>query len=357
MRIAMINNSSGWGGAEQILLHLAIRLRDRGYYVGLFLREGSATVSRLTSEGFDVWTVPRNGWRKIRGIGGVAAVVRREKFDLIHVHRNHDLLIGKIASLAANAPLLLTQHCLLGTTSSFILHFADKIVAVSRFIAADMEERFPTIVQKLEVVHNGIDLELFSDRKTDYWDDIPALKNAKPLLGVVGYFYKNQEELIELLPAIRNELPDVKLLIIGHDESKIQMLEERVKVEGVTDAVYFSGEIPHDRIGDALASLDLNISAFRREGFGLTVIEGMAVGTPFVGYNAGGYSEIVEQGVNGILVDTRDDLRDAIIRLAGSHDVLNSMGRTARNIVRERFSIFRMVSDYESIYRKMAENA
>ena len=62
-------------------------------------------------------------------------------------------------------------------------------------------------------------------------------------------------------------------------------------------------------------SIFLNVSAFRREGFGLSVLEGMAVGTPFIGYRAGGYREIVVQGENGYLVEDKDEFVEVVVGL------------------------------------------
>lgn len=353
MRIAMVDNSSGWGGAEQGLSSLATELRGRGHHVGIFLREGSANVSRMMDEGFDVFAIPRHGLKVISGVMRLATIIRREKFDLIHVHRNHDLLAGKAASLSAGVPLLLTQHCQLGNTSPFIMRLADKIVAVSRFIANDMESRFPSLTGCVEVIHNGINLDPFINHGTGYWDSVPEVCDAKPLLGVVGYFYKNQEELIELFPRILEELPKAKLVIIGHDDSKQALLEGKVRECGVVDAVHFAGMIPHDRMADALAGLDLNVSAFRREGFGLNVIEALAVGTPFAGYRAGSYPELVKDGETGMLADNSEDLIHAILSLMLHPEKINEMRRKAREDACVRFSLERMLKDYEMLYRKM----
>ncbi len=192
-------------------------------------------------------------------------IVRQERFDLIHAHRNHDLVVAKLAALAAGRPLLLTQHCQLGKTSSLFINLPDKVVAVSQFIGSDMTARYPSLSGKLEVIHNGIDLRPFMNPRAGYWATIPEVAGARPLLGVVGYFYKNQEELIDLLPRIRESLPKVKLIVIGKDDAKKPALEERARERGVADAVYFAGKIPYEQMPDALAGLDFNVSAFRRE--------------------------------------------------------------------------------------------
>lgn len=353
MRIAMINYSRGWGGAEQVLLLLSSGMQSQGHEVVIFLREGAATVDPFRRAGFTVFTVKRQGVKKVSSIFKLVQEVRRSGVNLIHVHRNHDLLAGKAAALAAGIPLLLTQHCLLGSTSSWMINLADTIVAVSNFIGADLSTRFPKASKKVQVIHNGIDLTPFTSPRPGYWGRVPAVAGGSPLLGVIGYFYKNQEELIELLPSLREKLPKTKLIIIGRDDAKQKKLEQLAQELGVADAVHFPGKIPHSEIGDAMAGLDFNVSAFRREGCALNVIESLAVGTPFVGYRAGSYPELVIDGESGMLADTCDDFIRIIVQLTGQPERVDLMRRKAREDAFSRFGLLRMIEQYEDAYNKI----
>jgi glycosyltransferase involved in cell wall biosynthesis len=356
MRIALVDNSRGWGGAEEIVYSLAAGLRNRGHYVGLFLRAGSESVGKFAQAGFDVWTIPRSGLRMFPGILKMIRIARNGKFDLIHVHRNHDLIAGKIVGyFAGKLPLVLTQHCWLGNTSFPLINLPDRIVTVSKFIAGGITERYPALSRKISVVHNGINLADFAQPRDDYWGVSPALAGKGPLLGVVGYFYKNQEELIELLPRIKTVFPNVMLIIIGRDDKKGTLLEKKAADLGVAESVFFAGNIPHEEMKHALAGLDLNISAFRSEGFGLSVIEGMAVGTPFVGFRAGGYPDIVKNGENGYLADNREGLLQSIITALENKDTLYSIGENAMKTVSAKFSLDTMISAYEALYRTMGD--
>lgn len=349
----MINNSRGWGGAEQVLILLSSGLQAQGHSVVIFLREGAATVEPFRQAGFTVYPIKRHGARKVFSLFQLMREIRRIGVDLIHVHRNHDLLAGKTAALAAGVPLLLTQHCLLGSTSSWLINLADKIAVVSNFIGKDLTARFPGVAEKVQVIHNGIDLTPFTNPQPGYWDKVPAVAGNRPLLGVIGYFYKNQEELIELLPRIREKLPLVKLIIIGRDDAKQKILEQLAQECGVADAVYFPGKIPHSEIGDAMAGLDFNVSAFRREGCALNVIESLAVGTPFVGYRAGSYPELVIDSETGVLADTPDDFIQTLIQLAEQPERVGRMRQKAREDAFLRFGLKRMIEQYDDTIKKI----
>lgn len=218
-----------------------------------------------------------------------------------------------------------------------------------------MVERFPVLRGKVKVVHNGIDLQPFTNPGQGYWQNVAEVADAKPLLGVIGYFYKNQEELIEMMPAIRAELPHAKLVIIGRDDAKKPFLEHRATDCGVSDAVYFAGRIPHEQIGDALAGLDFNVSAFRREGCALNVIEALAVGTPFAGYRSGSYPELVEDGVTGVLADSQEELVRKLANTARSQVVISNMREAAKKSAFARFTLDSMIDTYEQFYQTMGK--
>lgn len=206
----------------------------------------------------------------------------------------------------------------------------------------------------LGVIVNGIDPALFTNPDREFWRRNPYLTGRGPLLGVVGGFYKGQEELIELLPDLRKEFPAITLILIGEDEGRKPQLQGLAERLGVTEAVFFAGRIPRDQMKHALAGLDLNVSAFRNEGFGLTVIEGFAVGTPFVGYAAGGYQEVVESGVNGMLVTDKNALMWQIKDLLGdSQGLLSLRINCHQSVVGGEFLLEQMVNRYVQEYNSI----
>src|SRR4051794_25191473 len=110
MKILMVDGARGWGGAEEIVLTLSSRLRGAGHSVTVLVREGSASDVRFTDAGFAVRRFSRKGIGGIAGLVSLHLQARRERFDLIHVHRNHDLIMARTLSvIAGRIPLLLTQ--------------------------------------------------------------------------------------------------------------------------------------------------------------------------------------------------------------------------------------------------------
>ena len=158
-----------------------------------------------------------------------------------------------------------------------------------------------------------------------------------------------------MLPELRKSFLEILLILIGEDEKGKAFLVARAAELGVSDAVLFTGALPRDQMKHALAGIDLQVSTFRNEGFGLSVVEGLMVGTPFVGYRVGGYPEIVEQGGNGILLETIDEILDVTRGLLADNERRQAMGRNAVESVRWRFSLGSMVDAYISLYLLLSE--
>lgn len=350
MKIAFVNTSRGWGGAEEQMLAMTCELKRRGHAVYVVARRGGLIHERFEQSGHQVLPVHRAGFKAVASPFMVASQVRKEQFDIIHSHRDHDLPLGKLLSLASQAPLILTQHCLPNKPSALLYGLADRIVAVSEYIASGIRTKLPAIGTRLGVIVNGIDPLMFAGPDREFWHRHPLVGDRVPLLGMVGAFYKGQEELIALLPGLRKVFPQLTLILIGEDDSRKHLLVEQARRLGVTEAVVFVGRIPRELMKDALAGLDLNVSTFRNEGFGLSVIEGLAVGTPFVGYRAGGYPEIITDSLTGFLTDRATELADAVISILSADSKSRSERVKACVAAAERFTLSRMVDVYEAAY-------
>lgn len=355
MKIAFVNTCRGWGGAEEQMLAMTRELETRGHDVAVVARQGGPVQERFLAGGYRVLPVARKRLSALAAPFRAAAKVKAERFDIIHTHRDHDLPLGKLLALACGAPLLHTQHCLPRRPSALAYGLANRVVAVSQYIAAGIAAQLPGMAARVGVIVNGIDAALFADPDPEFWRRNPQVGRRGPLLGVVGAFYKGQEELIGVLPTLLRDFPELALILVGEDEAKRASLQELARRLGVAHAVVFAGRIPRGLMKDALAGLDLNVSAFRNEGFGLSVLEGLAVGTPFVGYRAGGYPEIVADGVTGVLVEGESELAGAIARLLGDQQQAKAARSDACRKAAGAFSLTAMVEAYQTLYCQLTE--
>jgi len=127
--------------------------------------------------------------------------------------------------------------------------------------------------------------------------------------------YKGHDEILEILPDLAEEVPDVSYLVCGDgdDRSRLERKAERL---GVADRTVFAGYVPEEEKEDHYRLADAFVMPGRGEGFGIVYLEAMACGVPVVASRADASREAVRDGQLGVVVDPDDpsDLRRGIYR-------------------------------------------
>jgi glycosyltransferase involved in cell wall biosynthesis len=146
----------------------------------------------------------------------------------------------------------------------------------------------------------------------------------------------------------------VKLVIAG-EGSERQPLEARADELGIGDRVTFLGAQPRERIVELFHAADATILSSSWENFPHTVVEALAVGTPVLAMEAGGVSEVVHDGVNGLLVGSGDTaaLGDAVRRYFADDELRERLRSAAAASVAE-YAPERVFGELEEILRRIA---
>ena len=156
------------------------------------------------------------------------------------------------------------------------------------------------------------------------------------------------------LPRLSERFPKLRLLVVGTGPEEDHL--HRMAVElGLTEVIVFAGfrtDIPQ-----VLNTLDVFVLASQREGLGVSLLEASCCGLPIVASNVGGIPEIVQDGVTGLLVPPADSnaLADKIAYLLEHREEARRLGRSARELIREKFSVETMVSAYWDLYHELAQ--
>lgn len=211
----------------------------------------------------------------------------------------------------------------LGKMRRLFLHHAHAIVSVSLFCKSQIVSAYAIAPDKIHVVPNGVNLDIFSPGDSDRSPLPPAIQNRKLILSVSRLVErKGQEQLIQALPLILAEVPDAHCLIVG-DGPLAERLHELVDDLGLNGHCTFFGEIQQDslvrlyRCSDLFALPCRTLPDGDTEGFGLVFLEANACGLPVVAGAAGGTIEAVFDDVTGLLVDGTQpqEIARAVIRI------------------------------------------
>jgi glycosyltransferase involved in cell wall biosynthesis len=149
---------------------------------------------------------------------------------------------------------------------------------------------------------------------------------------------KGHQFLLRAAAAVIKARPETNFLIIGTGPLRKQ-LESMSRALGLNNKVVFAGF--YEDLNDVLAAMDIFVQSSRTESLPVAVIEAMAAGKPIVATAVGGISEAIEPDKTGIIVPPLDSsqMADAILSLLNNRKKAAQMGRRARQVVAEKFSV------------------
>jgi glycosyltransferase involved in cell wall biosynthesis len=319
----------------------------------------------LAGEGFEVGVLGRQRRRDLRLFRRIAVLLRSQRIDLLHCHDELAWFYGTLAARIARYPtkVVMTMHGRRRNISArhlweqrTLAALTSGIVSVSAFLRHQLLEELHLPPHRVATIANGIPLRV--ERPTDL-ERIDArgqlgLTADDFVIGSVGELsgVKNLELTLRAAVLIRESLPNVKVVFIGEGNER-DRLAATVHDLDLGRHVLFAGL--RRNVASLLPGFDIYVCSSDYEGVSLSILEAMARGCPVIATRVGGNPEVVCSGRTGILVPPRDvdALADAVLALA--HDAVTrfEMGVHAQTIVRDRFSLGRMVDEYVDLYQSL----
>ncbi len=301
--------------------------------------------------------------------------LKKNHFHLVITNTIKAHLYGSLVARFCSIPLLWRFHDILSfedfsyTIIRWIAIFGKifprKILAVSRTVGDRLVE-IGIERTKIEILFNGIDenhLKInanFKDFRKEY-----GLKNESKLIGCIGRIIpqKGQKVLLSAIRRVIQEVPEAFFILIGEIflgvEGYRKELLEIIDRNGIEEKVIMVGFQPD--IGEVIQPLDIVVlPSISPEAFGLSLIEAMALKKPVIASDIGGVREIIEDGVNGFLVEPNrpDLLAERIIDLLKHPDMGYQMAERAQERVREEFSLAKYISGMEdACYKAIIKEA
>jgi len=229
----------------------------------------------------------------------------------------------------------------------------DKYIAVSESQATGLRKAVIS-ESKVEVIHNGINVEDFSPKSTGNLFKSVLTDNAgKPVVLTVARMdrLKGHRYLLEAAASI----PEAVFVLAGDGPERTN-LENLAAELGISDRVIFLGQ--RDDVLELLSDSDLFVLPSLLEGLSLSVLEAMASSKPVITTDIPGMDEIIVDGRSGILVPPEDPeaLAGKIKQVLSDASVSNRIAAGGRQRVIERFSAEKMVSETSQLYLELIEN-
>lgn len=366
MRVLQLVSSSGFFGAENVILGLSQGLRrfDQDVLVGTFdnsqnpnreLRErakesGLATRAFRCCGRFDLGTAR-----------AIMRCIRDEHVDLVHAHGYKADLYAYIAAWACSKPVVATCHNWVGSSRSMrfyerldklVLRRFASVVPVSSPVREKLQ-RAGVAPRRIVQINNGIDAERFAPRVPD--GGLRAslgISVGDAVVGTVGRLapLKGLEDLIEAAARVLPRRPHVTFLVVGAGPLLAQ-LSALARARGLEGRVVFTGVRPD--VPELLALLDVFVLPSHAEGQPMALLEAMATARAVVATRVGDVPQILQGGELGALVPPADAeaLAAAVLELLGDHERRAALGRQGRLEILKRYTVGRMATQYADLYR------
>lgn len=286
----------------------------RGALIGLLSRFWPPQEPELL---FNSWAFRRLG-----------KLLRQIQPDVIHIHRVDSLrMIG--ADSFSCFPVVYTEH---GTPSrewddlSLYLNKATMVIAVSE-PSKDAIKLYWKCVRPITVIPSPVADPGEPDQMKR------SAERSKVIITFIGRLdaNKNVLSLLDVLPQLFNCCPNVRFMIAG-DGPLMHELQQKTQEKMLTSFVYFYGSFSHNNLSEIMSETDIVILTSFSEGLPIVLIEAMAYGKPIVASAVGGIPYIVQDGVNGFLVDPMNlsAITAALKVLASNSALRRQMGAEAR---------------------------
>lgn len=341
----------GLGGTESMLLDIMHEQYLSGHKLWLFIFHDhiSDNLIRQARQYAEVRFLHSRKYSLVYDVFRINYMISRIKPDIIHIHNPAFVRI----LFYPREKIVATIHGINQNHSSFFLKLGKikKIFAISDAVKNDLEERYQ--YKNIVTVTNGIHLDKIAQRNA--FDDTDSSYRIVQV-SRLEHKKKGQDILIQAIAKIvhdSNTPPRIHVDFIGEGDSEEYLKDLTLKLE-CGEYVSFLGNMDRDKVYQALKDYDIIAQPSRCEGFGLTIIEGMAAGLIPLVSDSGGPRDIVgtDEKIGFLFqTDNADDCARVLLR------ILNLPSRTKNTIQQQTilkshsYSIRNMVSQYESYYR------
>ena len=372
---------------RNLLLPLMKSLKKEGFIVDVAARKISdETVKEIERSGFKFLNIDieRNVRidNIIRAASSINSVLRRNRYDIVHVHTPIAAFIGRLVAKMRNVPYIIyTAHgfyfhenmqpvkrvfyktlehlaCRVSTDYLFCQSIEDTALASrDKFIAPE----------RLIHIGNGVDIERF---RPDIETSSIVRRELKippdaPVISYIGRMVRDKG-IFDLIDAFRLTLrshPDAVLILVGDSSSAMDRdqktslkLPELIAEYSLEKNIIMTGF--HSRPEEILCASDIFVLPSYREGVPRTICEAMACGVPVIATDIRGPREQIADGDNGFLVPTSSPelLSKKINELIANRGLRLKMSERARKTAETLFDERKVIETQLQVYRKLAKS-
>ena len=289
-------------------------------------------------------------------------IFKKNRYSAIHAHFGYNALNILRHAKKYRIPLVVTFH---GYDASMMLSdenyknrlpelfdYASAIILVSRHMIETLNlERW---LDKVKIIPCTVDPDEFEVRDKTSSNKIKILHSGR-LTDKKGV-----PDLIRVFKNLRQKYDTIELHIVG-DGKKLEECKELVQKYNLEKSVFFYGAVTHDEVKKFMSTADIFVLNSRvgdngdMEGTPVTLMEAMCSKVPVISTRHAGIPDVIEDGVDGLLVDERDNegLEDALSTFIENPDMRQTCSENARNTVLQEYTVDRMKGKLQQVFQNI----
>ncbi|MBQ4517234.1 MAG: glycosyltransferase [Clostridia bacterium] len=366
IHVVQVLTDTNIGGAGKYLLNYLQNFDRSSFRVTVILPENSQLAEPVKAcDGVTLEEVP---YMADQSYNKHCVAVLKELFikikpDILHTHA---CLSARIAGRKSKVPVILaTRHCIEPLSrgiKALIKGFAntflcDYYIAVSQAVVQNLTDS-GIKPDKIKLVNNGVvPVRTISEDECRTLREAYHIQEDDTVFGVFARLepVKGHKYFIKAARQYLKEESKAKFLIVGNGSLE-SVLKEQVARYGLEEHVIFTGFVPDT--APLLNITDITVISSESEAMSLAILEAMSLGKPSIATAVGGNTELIENDISGLLTGYADSasLASAMLRLANNPTLSQKLGQCAKEQYERNFTVERMVSRLEELYREVLRN-
>lgn len=379
--ILYLITQSEYGGAQKYILDLILNLKGEFNIFVAFgsprkQEEDSEFIQKLKENNIEFFALKRVK-REISPLNDFLAIfeirklIKKLKPDIIHLNSSKISIIGSIAAKKCsmfhvpcsviytvhgwvfNEPISGLKKAFYRFAEKFTAKYKSKIICINKFDYDCALYILKIKEKKLSLIYHGLKpVDFFSPEETR-----PALLSqynipeSSILIGVIANLYKTKglDYLIQAIKLLVESGIGITTIVMGEGDER-KNLEDLISQLNLKNKFILAGTVKD--AARTLKMLDIYVCPSVKEGLPYSIMEAMFAGLPIIATQVGGIPELIQDGKNGLLVESEDPelLAEKIKELLRNEELLNRIAKNAEQDANEKFSLDRMINETKGIY-------
>jgi glycosyltransferase involved in cell wall biosynthesis len=360
IKILFLITGLNMGGAEIMIENITENINKNKFDICVVSIAPIGEIGqRIKEKGICVKSASMKSKLNIFALFRLYKIIKAGNYDIINSHLFHANILGRIIGYLCKTPVnISTIHSIKvgGKLREFILKKTDDLstfnTAVGEKVKENILKKGLSKSSKVKLIPNGINIRKFRENKEENKREKLKLPLDKKIIISVGRLTKAKgyEKFFEALAGIKKEGWDFKYIILGEGPER-NKLEEKINELDLKHNIALLGI--KENVPEYLQTADIFAMPSLWEGFSISLLEAAVSKLPLLVSPVGGNTEIVKDGETGFLAEpgNTNSWQKALKKILSlNQEELQEIGKRAQALVKEKYSLEKMVNEYENLF-------